>query len=86
MCSSMLKKSIQGGLILVGEINLGGSIEPLLNAVNVVELAVEKGAQAVLLPVACRKQLFDLSDDMAIKVDVQFYSDAKDAMLKALVE
>ena len=29
---------------------------------------------------------FDLSDDMATKVDVQFYADAKDAMLKALVE
>lgn len=86
MCSSMLKKSIKGGLILVGEINLGGSIEPLLNAVNVVELAVEKGASAVLLPVTCRKQLFDLSDDMATKVDVQFYADARDAMLKALVE
>jgi ATP-dependent Lon protease len=86
LCSSMLKKSVRGGLILVGEINLGGSIEPVLNAVNVIELAVEKGAQAVLLPVSCRRQLFDLSDDMATKVDVQFYADAKDAMLKALVE
>lgn len=86
MCSSMLKKPIRGGLILIGEINLGGSIEPVLNAVNIIELAVEKGAQAVLLPVSCRRQLFDLSDDMATKVDVQFYADAKDAMLKALVE
>lgn len=86
MCSCMLKKSIKGGLILVGEINLGGSIEPVLNAVNIIELAVEKGAQAVLLPVSCRRQLFELSDDMATKVDVQFYADAKDAMLKALVE
>jgi len=86
MCSGMLKKSIRGGLILIGEINLGGSIEPVLNAVNIIELAVEKEAQAVLLPVSCRRQLFDLSDDMATKVDVQFYADAKDAMLKALVE
>jgi ATP-dependent Lon protease len=86
ICSGMLKKPIRGGLILVGEINLGGSIEPILNAVNVIELAVEKGAQAVLLPVSCRRQLFDLSDDMATKVDVQFYADARDAMLKALVE
>lgn len=86
MCSSMLKKPIRGGLILVGEINLGGSIEPILNGVNVIELAIEKGAQTVLLPVSCRRQLLDLSDDMATKVDVQFYSDAKDAMLKALVE
>jgi len=86
MCSGMLKKPIRGGLILIGEINLGGSIEPVLNAVNIIELAVEKEAQAVLLPVSCRRQLFDLSDDMATKVDVQFYADAKDAMLKALVE
>ena len=86
MCSSMLKKPIRGGLILIGEINLGGSIEPVLNAVNIIELAVEKGAQAVLLPVGCRRQLMDLSDDMATKVDMQFYADAKDAMLKALVE
>jgi ATP-dependent Lon protease len=86
MCSSLLNKPIRGGLILVGEVNLGGSIEPVLNAVNIIELAVEKGAQAVLLPVSCRKQLFDLSDDMATKVDVQFYADARDAMLKALLE
>jgi ATP-dependent Lon protease len=86
MCSAILKKSVRGGLIVVGEINLGGSVESVINAVNVVELAVEKGAQALLLPVNCRKQLFDLSDDMATKVDVQFYSDARDAMLKALVE
>lgn len=86
ICSGMLKKPIRGGLILMGEINLGGSIEPVLNAVNITELAVEKGAQAVLLPVSCRRQLIDLSDDMATKVDVQFYADAKDAMLKALVE
>lgn len=86
MCSAILKKSVRGGLIVVGEINLGGSVESVVNAVNVVELAVEKGAQALLLPVNCRKQLIDLSDDMATKVDVQFYSDARDAMLKALVE
>jgi len=72
--------------LLVGEINLGGFIEPVLNVVNIIELAVEKGAQAVLLPVSCRRQLIDLSNDMATKVDVQFYADAKDAMLKALVE
>ena len=86
MCSALLKKSVRGGLIVVGEINLGGSIEPLYNAVNIVELAIEKGAQAVLMPVSSRKQLFDLSDDMATKVDIQFYADARDGLLKAIVE
>lgn len=86
MCSALLKKSVRGGLIVVGELNLGGSIEPIYNAVNIVELAVEKGAQVVLMPVSCRRQLIDLSDDMATKVDVQFYADARDVLLKALVE
>ncbi len=86
LCTALLKKSVRGGLITVGEINLGGSIEPVHNAVSIAEIAVEKGAVALLMPVSSRKQLFDLSDDMATKVDIQFYSAARDALLKAMVE
>jgi ATP-dependent Lon protease len=86
LCTALLKKSVRGGLIIVGEINLGGSIEPIYNAVTIVEIAVEKGATALLMPVTCRKQLFDLSDDMATKIDIQFYSDAREVLLKAIVE
>ncbi len=86
LCSSLLKKPLRGGLVIIGEINLGGSIEAIHNALTLVEIAVEKGAQVVLMPVSSRRQLFDLSDDMATKVDIQFYQDARDALLKALVE
>ncbi len=86
LSSSLLKRSVRGGLIVVGEINLGGSIEPIHNPVTLVEIAVEKGASAILMPVTCRKQLIDLSDDMATKVDVQFFQDARDALLKAISE
>mgnify|MGYP001496567365 FL=1 len=86
LCTALLKKSVRGGLIIVGEINLGGSIEPIHNPVTIAEIAVEKGASALLMPVSCRRQLFDLSDDMATKIDIQFYSDTRDALLKAMVE
>lgn len=86
LSTALLKKSVRGGLIIVGEINLGGSVEPIHNPVTIAEIAVEKGATALLMPVACRRQLFDLSDDMATKIDIQFYSDARDALLKAIVE
>lgn len=86
MASSLLKKSVKGGLIVIGEINLGGSIEPIANPVNIAELAVEKGASVLLMPVTARRQLYDLSDDMATKIDIQFYQDARDALLKALAE
>lgn len=86
LCTALLKKSVRGGLIVVGEINLGGSIEPIHNPVTIAEIAVEKGASSLLMPVACRRQLFDLSDDMATKIDIQFYSDVRDALMKAVLE
>lgn len=86
LAGALLRKPVRGGLVVVGEINLGGSIETIHNAVNIAEIAVENGAQALLMPVSCRRQLNELSDDMATKVDIQFYLDARDALLKALVE
>jgi ATP-dependent Lon protease len=86
LCTSLLKRSVRGGLIIVGEINLGGSIEPVHNAVTIAEIAIEKNATALLMPVTSRRQLVDFSDDMATRIDIQFYSDAKDAILKAIVE
>jgi len=86
LCSALLKKSVKGGIIVVGELNLGGSIEMVHNPVSIVEIAIEKGAAKLLLPVSTRKLLIDISDDMATKIDIQFYADARDALLKALVE
>jgi ATP-dependent Lon protease len=71
-------------MIIVGEIALGGSIEPIYNPVTIAEIAVEKGATTLLIPVTCRRQLVDLSDDMATKIDILFYSDARDALIKAI--
>lgn len=86
LCSGLLEKSTKGGLIVVGALNLGGSVEPLANAVGIIEVAMEKGADTVLMPVSARKQLFELSDDMATRINIQFYSDTPDALLKALLE
>jgi len=86
MCSALINRSLRGGLVVVGGINLGGSIEQLHNAIDVVELAVEKGATIVLMPVSSRKQLFELSDDLATKVTLVFYSDAREALIKAIAD
>lgn len=86
LCSSLLQKNIRGGLIAVGNLTLGGGVENLPNAVALAELAMEKGAETLLLPVSARKQLFDVSDDVATKISFLFYSDARDALLKALAD
>jgi len=86
LCSSLLLKPLKGGMAIVGGINLGGSIEPIYNAIGVVEAAADKGAKTLLMPVTTRKQLVDLPDELATRVTIIFYADARDALLKALAE
>jgi len=86
LCSALLQKSLKGGLVVSGGLNLGGSLEPIYNAVNVAELAVEKGAATLLIPVSARKQMNDLSDDMVTKINIQYFTDAKDALIKSLLD
>ncbi len=86
LCSALLGRSLKGGIIIVGGINLGGSIEPIHNPIDVVELALEKGATTVMMPVSCRRALVDLSDEVATKIQVLFYADAPDALRKSLHE
>jgi ATP-dependent Lon protease len=84
--SALLGTALKGGLAVVGGLNLGGSIEPVHNPIDVVEHALSKGATTVLVPISCRRGLVDLSDDVATKVQVLFYAHAADALRKALHE
>ena len=84
LCSSLLQKSIKGGFAVAGGLNLGGSIETIFNPVAVVEIAIEKGAASILMPISSRRQLNDLPDDLAAKITILYYLDARDALLKAL--
>jgi ATP-dependent Lon protease len=84
LCSSLLQKSLKGGTVVAGGLNLGGSIEPIYNPVSVVEVAIEKGAGSMLMPINSRRQLNDLPDELAAKITIHYYLDAKDALIKAL--
>lgn len=84
LCSALLGKSLKGGLVVVGGLNLGGALDPVYGAVNLAELAVEKGATTLLVPISARKQLNELSDEMATRLPILYCADAREALLKAL--
>jgi len=86
LCGALIERSVKGGLIIVGALNLGGSIEMIPNPVAVAELALEKGTTTLLMPISSRRQLFDLPDEMATKINIEFYADATDAFVKAIVD
>jgi ATP-dependent Lon protease len=86
LCGSLLGKNTRGGTIIVGSLNLGGSIDMIPNAVRIAELAIDKQAQTLLMPVSARRQLNDLPDDLWTRISIEFYKDGADAVFKALVE
>jgi ATP-dependent Lon protease len=86
LCGALLGRNTRGGTIVVGALNLGGSIEMIPNAVRIAELAVDKQAQTLLMPVAARRQLNDLPDELWTRINIEFYKDASDAVFKSLVE
>ena len=84
LSSGLVEKGLRGGLIAIGGLNLGGGIEPVPNALAVAELAIEKGGVALLAPISARRQLNELSDDMATKLSILYYADAREALVKGL--
>jgi len=86
LATALLERSTKGGLIIVGSLNLGGSTELIPNAVSIAEVAIEKQATTLLMPVAVRRQLNDLPDELWTKISIEFYSDPSDAFFKAIAE
>ncbi len=86
LVGGLLERSTRGGTIIVGPLNLGGSLEQLQNPVAIAELAVDKQASTLLMPVAARRALNDLPDDLWTKLNIEFYSDPSDGVFKALLE
>jgi ATP-dependent Lon protease len=86
LVGGLLERSTRGGTIVVGPLNLGGSLELLANPVAIAELAVDRQASTLLMPVGTRRALNDLPDDLWTKVNIEFYRDATDAVFKALLD
>lgn len=86
MCSGLLEKNTKGGLVVVGSLNLGGSLDMIYDAVNITELAVEKRATTLLIPLNSRKQLNELSDEMITKINIQYYTELKDSLVKSFMD
>ena len=74
LCGSLLGRNSRGGTIVVGSASLGGSIEMVPNPVQLAELAIEKQAQTLLMPVSARRQLNDLPDELWTKISIEFYT------------
>lgn len=62
----------------------GGSIEIIWNAGDAAEVAMDEPAQLLFIPIAGRRQLNDMPDDLRVATEVESHWDAVRRVLVAL--
>ncbi len=83
-CSGVMQKPLQGQLVVLGDMSLGGSIIPVENLAECLQVAFDSGAKRILLPMASVGDIPTIPGELFAKFQTSFYSDPVDAAFKAL--
>ncbi|AWE08577.1 ATP-dependent Lon protease [Lysinibacillus sp. 2017] len=84
LCSGALDKPVQDGLVIVGNMTVGGTISKVEELANILQVCVDAGAKKILLPAPAAGDFFTVPADLIVKVQPIFYLDPIDAVYKAL--
>jgi ATP-dependent Lon protease len=84
LCSGMLSKPVQSQLVILGSMSLGGSIIPVQNLAESLQVAFDAGAKRLLLPMASVGDIPTIPGELFAKFQTSFYADPRDAVFKAL--
>jgi len=83
-CSGVLEKPLQSQMVVLGDMSLGGSIVPVENLAEMLQVAFDTGAKRVLLPMSSAKDIPSVPSELFAKFQISFYSDPIDAVFKGL--
>jgi ATP-dependent Lon protease len=84
MVSGLLEKPLQGQLVVLGSMSLGGNIVPVESLAESLQVAADAGAKRLLLPMASVGDIPTIPGELFAKFQTSFYSDPRDAVFKAL--
>ena len=84
LCSGVLGKPVQSQLVVLGSMSLGGSIIPVENLAESLQVALDAGAKRILLPMASVGDIPTIPGELFAKFQTSFYADPTDAVFKAL--
>ena len=84
MCSSALKKPIQGSMVILGSLTIGGTIGKVDELANTLQVCFDSGAKKILLPMSSASDISTVPSDLFSKFNISFYNDPEDAVYKAL--
>lgn len=83
-CSVLMGKPVQEQMVILGDMTLGGVVNPVEDLAGSLQLAMESGGKRVLLPMASASDIPTVPAEIFSKFQISFYADPVDAVYKAL--
>ena len=83
-CSGLLGKPVQSQIVVLGDMSLGGSVIPVENLAQTLQMAFDSGAKKILIPMSSVKDIPSIPGELFAKFQTSFYSDPVDGAFKAL--
>lgn len=84
--SALVNKPVRPATVVLGEITVQGGVLPVRDLAECVQLARENGARRILIPITNAKDIPQIPPEILSGLELAFYSDPKDCLLKALQE
>lgn len=84
LVSSSLKKQIKEGLVILGNLTIGGTISKVDDLADTLEVCFDAGAKTILLPMSSAADISTVPAETFSKFNISFYNDPEDAVRKAL--
>ena len=84
LCSSALKKSMLGSLVILGSMSIGGTIGKVDELANTLQVCFDSGAKRILLPMSSAGDISTVPSDLFSKFNISFYNNPEEAVYKAL--
>jgi len=84
LVSATAQRSGLDAQVVLGDMNLGGSIQPVQHLANTLQVAFDAGAKRILLPFANAADIASVPPELFGKFQIAFYTDPADAVLKAM--
>jgi len=86
LLSSVVNKATAGALVVLGQMSIHGVLSRIEQLGDRLRVAMDSGAQQVLIPTANAADLGSIPAEILDKLRVDFYSEPSQAAFKALAE
>jgi ATP-dependent Lon protease len=82
--SGLLNKPVQSQMVVLGDMSIGGSVTPVENIAECLQVAFDAGAKKVALPMSSAADIPTIPAELFTKFQTSFYADPVDGVVKAL--